>query len=95
MINTNLVEDVEYLIVKFRQIGFIGCREVEKVAANQRPGPSSLLTKTQTWQRSRKRRSQSKARVAIFVDKSLPKHRLVRRREELTSRQVLANFAQY
>ena len=37
--NTNLVENVEILLsVKFRCILFSGFREVENVAANQRPG---------------------------------------------------------
>ena len=44
--NTNLVEDVEFLLpVKFRWILFSGFRgEVENVSANQRPGPPSCFS---------------------------------------------------
>ena len=43
--NTNLVEDVEILLlVKFRYIPFSGFRgEVENVSANQRPGQPSCF----------------------------------------------------
>ena len=43
--STNLVEDVEILLpVKFRWILLSGFREVEKVSANQRPGPPSWFS---------------------------------------------------
>ena len=44
--NTNLVEDIEILLlVKFREIPYTGFRvEVENVLANQRPGRPSCFS---------------------------------------------------
>ena len=44
--NTNLVDDVEFLLpVKFRHILFCGFRgEVENVSANRRPGWPSMFS---------------------------------------------------
>ena len=54
--NTNLVEDIEFLLhVKFRWIPLSGFREVENVSANQRSGRPSYFSicpkKKQHWQR--------------------------------------------
>ena len=56
--NTNMVDDVEFLLpVKFQQIPFSGFREKdENVPVNQRPGRPSCfsdrLKKSQTWERT-------------------------------------------